>query len=109
MLRQETVEIVGAARATAPRRPVAAVAISCSSSGWSSRVTGGNAALSPSPVARRPRPSSSVARTSAARVASIRPVAITNGSRSAIDSGATVMSTIETPGPKTIPESYPPP
>jgi hypothetical protein len=33
-------------------------------------------------------------------------VAITNGSRSKIESGATVMSTIETPGPKTIPESY---
>ena len=105
-LRQQTVEILASSRGRPRARPVAAVAISCRSSGWSSRVTGGSAALSPRPVARRPPPSSRVARTSAARVASIRPEAITNGSRSGIDSGATVRSTIETPGPNSIRESY---
>ena len=44
---------------------------------------------------RAPPPSSSsVARTSAARVVSIRPVAITNGSRSGIDSGSTSIDTM---------------
>ena len=42
--------------------------------------------------ARRPAASSTVARTSAARVTSIRPDAITNGSRSGTDSGATSMA-----------------